>query len=102
MKKDADHAELTSRDWLSKVTAAVLLGFTASVAITCLFNLVADVRDSFFDARGQIAMWAVAPLWTSILGFCFLFRSGRRAWCWLACANLLLWGGYAILCSVKG
>lgn len=102
MKRNAAPTELTSRDWLGKVVAAVLLGFTASVALTCLFNLVADVRDSFFDARGQIAMWAIAPLWAGILSFCFFFRSARHAWFWLATANVLLWGSYAAIFAMKG
>lgn len=49
------------------------------------------------SAHGQIAMWAMAPLWSGILSSCFLFRTGLRAWSWLLLANLVLWGAYAAL-----
>ena len=85
---------LTSRLWFGKVSAALILGFTASLALTCLYTLLSGVKDPFFDARGQIAMWMIAPLWSGFLSFCFLFRTGARAWGWLFLANIILWGAY--------
>lgn len=88
---------LSSRNWAGRVSAALIAGFTASLAATCIYLRVSGVKDGFFDARGQIAMWALAPLWIGLLGFCFLFRSGLRAWGWLAAANLVLWSVYFAL-----
>lgn len=42
-------------------------------------------------------MWLVAPVWSAILGLCFLFRNGPRAWGWLALANVAAWGLYAAI-----
>jgi hypothetical protein len=41
--------------------------------------------------KGQFVMWMMAPVWGLTLAFCFLFRSGLRAWLWLGGANLLVW-----------
>lgn len=83
--------QFTSRDWFGKVSAALISGFALSIALTVLFCELVGVKDSFFDARGQMAMWAVAPIWVGLLSFCFLFRSGMQAWAWLLGANLLVW-----------
>jgi len=93
----AKSEELSSRNWAGKVAAALVPGFTASLALTCLYLQLAGVQDSFMSAHGQIAMWAMAPLWSGILSSCFLFRTGLRAWSWLLLANLVLWGAYAAL-----
>lgn len=37
-------------------------------------------------------MWMIAPVWATVLGFVFLFRSTLRAWLWLGLANVLAWG----------
>lgn len=87
--------ELTSRDWLGKASAAFVLGFTLAVALTCTFGTLFSRGDSYFTPQGQMAMWLMAPVWCLILGLCFLFRSGPRAWAWLAAANLLAWALYA-------
>lgn len=94
--------QFTSRDWFGKVSAAFIAGFALSIAFTVLFCDLADVKDSFFDARGQMAMWAVAPIWVGLLSFCFLFRSGARAWSWLLGANLLVWTALVLLRSASG
>lgn len=93
---------LSSRDWFGKVSAAAVAGLALSIVVTVLFCELAGVTDSFFDARGQMAMWAVAPIWTGILGFCFLFRSGARAWAWLCGANLLAWAVLLLLRAGAG
>lgn len=86
---------LTSRHWFGKVSAATILGFTLALALTCTFAATFSQGDSYFTAQGQVAMWLVAPIWCAPLGFCFLFRSGARAWGWLAIANLAAWTLYA-------
>ncbi|MGF7151997.1 hypothetical protein FHS96_005665 [Sphingomonas zeicaulis] len=82
---------LTSRDWLGKATAAVVLGFTLTLALTCTFCVLFSHGDSHFTAQGQLAMWLASPIWCLILGLCFLFRSSVRAWIWLATANHVAW-----------
>ena len=85
---------LTSRDWFGKASAATILGFTLTMALTCTFAIVCATDDDVFSAQRQLAMWLASPIWCAILGFCFLFRSGARAWGWLALANLLAWALY--------
>jgi len=69
-------------DWLSKSVAGTLLGLA--------LGLLAGNYVALFGAnmappvRAQLAMWAVAPVWLGVLGGVFLFRSGARAWAWLA------------------
>lgn len=86
--------ELTSRNWFGKVSAAVVLGFTLTLALTCTFAVLFSRGDSYFTAQGQMAMWLVSPIWCLILSLCFLFRSGARAWGWLAVANVVAWAAY--------
>jgi hypothetical protein len=93
---------LTSRDWFGKVSAATLLGFTLALALTCTFAAIFSDGDGYFTAQGQLAMWLVSPIWCLILGLCFLFRSGARAWGWLALANVVAWAAYAATRAVLG
>jgi len=86
--------ELTSRDWFGKASAAVVLGFTLTLALTCTFAALFSRGDSYFTAQGQMAMWLSSPIWCVILSFCFFFRSGIQAWTWLAAANLIAWSLY--------
>ncbi|MFT3964561.1 MAG: hypothetical protein QM690_01605 [Sphingobium sp.] len=90
------HHELTSRDWFGKASAAVVLGFTLTLALTCTFGAIFAKGDAYFSPQGQVAMWLVSPVWCSILSFCFLFRSGARAWGWLGVANIFAWALYAV------
>ena len=90
---------LSSRNWFGKASAATLLGFTLALALTCSFEILFSDRDPYFSAQGQLAMWLIAPIWCAIISFCFLFRSTARAWGWLAIANLMAWGLYA-LCRI--
>lgn len=83
---------LTSRDWFGKASAGLILGFLLALGSGGLFRVLLGVKDSFFSTRGQLSMWMISPIWALILSFCFMFRSGARAWGWLAAANLALWG----------
>ncbi|MEK9213275.1 hypothetical protein [Sphingomonas sp. 2378] len=85
---------LTSRDWFGKASAATILGFTLSLALTCTFAALFSTDADAFGAQRQFAMWLVSPIWCAILGLCFLFRSSARAWGWLALANLVAWPLY--------
>lgn len=77
-------------DWLSKTLAGTLLGFTLSSGCAGLFSWLAS--DLPLSIRGQLAMWMTAPVWMGILSGVYFFRSGQRAWAWLAGANLLVFG----------
>lgn len=81
---------LSSRDWLGKSSAGLLLGFTLALGCAGLFRLAVDVGDAL-SMKGQFVMWMMAPVWGLTLAFCFLFRSGLRAWLWLGGANLAVW-----------
>lgn len=88
--------KLTSKDWFGKVSAALVLGFTLAIALTCTFSKLFSTGDSYFTAQGQMAMWLASPIWCLILGLCFLFRSTARAWAVLGAANLVAWALYAL------
>lgn len=80
------------RDWFSKTSAGVILGFTLALAFAGLFAWLApgglDAPNKF-----QIVMWLIAPIWLTTLSLCFLFFSGVRAWLWLGGANLFAYAG---------
>lgn len=77
-------------DWLSKTLAGMLLGFTLAIGCAGLFSWLAS--DMALSIQGQLAMWMTAPIWMGILSGVYFFRSGIRAWAWLAGANLLVFG----------
>lgn len=83
--------ELSSRHWFGKASAGLILGFLLALGLSGLLAWALDVGDTYFSTRGQLTMWSIAPVWTGVLGFCFLFRSGGRAWGWLALANAVVW-----------
>ena len=93
---------LTSSGWFGKSSAGLLLGFTLALGLSSLFALLAGVDNSYLGATGQIAMWLMAPIWSGVLAFCFLFRSGARAWGWLGLANLIAWTGYVVARLIIG
>ncbi len=93
---------LTSRGWFGKASAATVLGFTLAIALTASFGAIFSEGDGYFTAQGQLAMWLVSPIWCTVLGFCFFFRTGLRAWLWLGLGNVLAWAGYAVVRLVMG
>ena len=84
--------EISSRDWLGKGSAGLLLGFVIALGASGLLKLATGVGDTFFSTKGQLSMWLMAPVWAGVLSFCFLFSSTRRAWGWLALAAGMMWG----------
>ncbi len=82
---------LTSRDWFGKASAGLVLGFIVSLGLSGLLAWALGVSDTYMSTKGQVAMWVLAPLWAGILSFCFLFRSGPRAWAVLALLAAVIW-----------
>lgn len=81
-------------DWVAKILAGTLLGFT--LAVGCSGLLVHLTPGMAKVIQGQLAMWLVMPVWLGVLSLVFLFASGWRAWLWLGAANLLLFAGLAL------
>lgn len=84
-------APLTARNWFGKAAAGLLLGFVLSLGLSGLLAWAIGVGDTYFSTRGQLTMWVIAPLWSLILSFVFLFKSGRSAWAWLGLASGIAW-----------
>lgn len=82
-------------DWVSKTLAGALLGFALGVGCSGVFSALAASLP--LATKGQLAMWLVAPIWVGCLSGVYFFQSGRRAWAWLAAANLLVFGIQAAL-----
>ena len=81
--------EYSSRNWLGKASAGLLLGLVLALALSALFAILGPGGLHGGGGKLQFTMWLVSPLWVLILGFCFLFRSGRAAWGWLGLASAL-------------
>lgn len=75
-------------DWVLKVSAGVGLGFTLAILCGGLFRHLAPVWTGQF----QLVMWVVPPVWLVVASLVFLFRTGMRAWLWLAAANGVAYG----------
>lgn len=82
-------------DWLSKSIAGLLLGLLLALGLSGLLSLALSPLVS--TARTQLVMWSVMPTWMAVLGGCFLFRTGARAWLWLGSATALAWGAFLAL-----
>ena len=83
---------LSSRNWFGKASAGTIAGFFLALAVCGVLAQFGPLEVGTFSAQAQVTMWLMAPLWTLILSFCFLFHNGVRAWAWLGGANVLLWG----------
>jgi len=94
----AARQRLQSGHWLGKTLAAVVLGYTLSMALS---GVIALLTPGGLDGEGKVQfnMWMIAPLWAGVLGFVHLFRDSRRAWLWLGVANVVAFG---LLWALKG
>lgn len=79
---------LSSRNWFGKASAGLMCGFALALGLCGLFWHYGP--DGILGGSGklQFVMWMMAPIWSLIFSFCFLFRSGLRAWAWLGGASL--------------
>lgn len=85
-------------DWWSKTFAGGVLGLSLALALSGLFAWVGPGGITAPN-KVQFNMWIIAPLWTLIFSFSYLFTTGRRALLWLLLANLL---AYGLLFWVRG
>ncbi len=92
---------LTSKDWLGKVSAGVLLGGALALGVSGLLPTLGIGSISFMQTSGQFMMWLISPLWAAAISFCFMFGSGLRAWLWLGAANIAVWGALAFMGALK-
>ena len=90
---------LDSAEWFGKTAAGLVLGFSLALAVSGLCAWLTPGGIAGGNGKIQFVMWLIAPLWAGVLCFVFLFRDSRRAWCWLAVANLLAFG---LLAGVRG
>lgn len=84
--------KLTSRNWLGKATAGIVLGYGLALALSGLFAWFGPGGIGAGAGKVQLTMWLMSPVWCLVLGLCFLFRDGWRAWLWLGAANLFAFG----------
>ncbi len=83
----------SSENWLGKVCAAIVLGFTLTIGLTGLLLHYGFGQVGIFSTEGQFLMWLMCPIWLSILSACFLFRTSLHAWFYLTAANFTVWAG---------
>jgi len=82
----------TRYDWFGKGSAGVLCGLGLAVAVSGLFAWLGP-GGLYAPNKFQLNMWLMSPIWLGVISFCFLFRSGLRAWLWLGGANALAFVG---------
>lgn len=92
MAEAAKQPPLSSRNWFGKASAGLIMGFVLALGLTGAFAWFGPGEVGYFSAQSQVTMWMMGPLWAGILSFCFLFRTGLRAWLWLGGASALVWG----------
>ncbi|NML34355.1 hypothetical protein [Paraburkholderia antibiotica] len=85
------------RDLLARFVAGMLGGFGLAIAASALF---ARFSSGGLDAPSKfhVAMWLVPPLWIAIASASFMFRSGARAFGWLALSNVVAFA-LVLLCQ---
>jgi len=71
---------------LAKTFAAIVLGLPLAMALVAVTIFLC--RGSS-EAVTMPLLVAFFPLWVGIMGATYLFRSGGRAWAWLAVANVV-------------
>jgi hypothetical protein len=85
-------------DWAAKTFAGVVLGAPLALALAGIFAWAGPGGIAPAD-KSQFVMWLIAPIWMTVFGFVWLFRTGALALLWLGGANLLAWG---LLFIVRG
>lgn len=95
--KSEDRAPAFRTDWWTKTLAGGLLGASLALALVGLFAWLGPGGIAA-PQKTQFIMWMIAPVWMTVFGLGYLFRTGLRAVLWLGGANVL---AYAALIIVR-
>ena len=98
MNPKSDKPAPIRADWWLKTLAGIVLGWMLAFALAGIFAWIGPGGIGA-PQKSQFVMWMIAPVWLTLFGFVYLFRSGLRAVLWLGGANLV---AYAVLLSVRG
>jgi len=74
---------------LAKTFAGILLGLPLALA---LIAVVIWIWPGSSESVALPFLVVFFPVWIGIMGGTYMFRSGARAWAWLAVANLAAFG----------
>ncbi|MFT4069214.1 hypothetical protein [Paraburkholderia sp.] len=85
------------RDLFAKFVAGMAGGFGLAIAASALFARFSSGGLSA-ASKFHVTMWLVPPLWIAIASASFMFRSGARAFGWLALSNLVAFA-LVLLCQ---
>ncbi|WP_415572125.1 hypothetical protein [Gluconobacter sp.] len=88
---------LDNRHWVAKVSAAILAGGGMTFAIMAVLGRLIGTNGDPRSLSAQALMWLTAVLWVLVLGTCFLFPTGRRAWVVLGGGCVALWCIFLLL-----
>jgi len=92
----------TSKNWLGKTAAGVILGFGLAIALSGLFAWLGPMGLEGGSGKLQLTMWITAPIWITVISTCFLFKTGLRAWAWLGAANIIAFAGLYLARTMLG
>jgi len=85
---DPGRRRASSRTLLHQGLAGAVLGFPLSIWLTgLLVHYATGGNDD--DAKYQVVMWSVVPMWVLIVSLVFLARSRLSCWAWLIGANFV-------------
>lgn len=93
-------SRLTNRQWPAKLVAALVPGTLFAFGCMAVAGLLCRTTGDGRTASAQFLMWLVVLLWLAVIGNCFLFRSGLRAWAVLGTAAIMVWGLFGVLGKV--
>ncbi|CEF56025.1 hypothetical protein [Acetobacter ghanensis] len=93
-------SRLDNRQWLAKLTAALVFGALFSFGCMAVVGVLCHTTGDGRTVSAQFLMWLALLVWLVLIGSCFLFRSGLRAWCVLGGATVLVWGLFEVLTKV--
>jgi hypothetical protein len=85
------------RDLLMKFVAGMVGGFGLALAASALFARLSP-GGLTAPSKFHVTMWLVPPLWIALASASFMFRSGARAFGWLAMGNVLAFA-LVLLCQ---
>jgi hypothetical protein len=74
---------------LAKTFAGILLGLPLAIALVAVLIWVWPGSSESVALPLLVAFF---PMWIGIMGATYMFRTGARAWAWLAVANLAAFG----------